>query len=243
MKKRFLWVAWILVPVAAAAVHYGPAKPLEARDDAARHIRSAEAAAAAEKWEDAAAEYAAARVALPPTAERTERTRLSIMEAKMRIEGGDFVEGESALENILADEQAAPDGDAALAEQARNELGTVQYLTAWMMRLEGAGADEWKPVAEDSRQNFRLMAESGGSDAEAQKKNVEAVIRLEQMDLTELQALPFPKKCCGNCKGCCQGKRNQRLSQGKGKGKPQDDARKQIKSDSAGMAKERGKGS
>jgi len=80
------------------------------------------------------------------------------------------------------------------------------------------------------------------ADAETFKKDLEAVIKLEQMDLDELRAMA-PPKCCCKCSGLCQQKRGQRLSQCKNPGKKPSDVRQQIKTDSAGAAAERGKGS
>ena len=84
------------------------------------------------------------------------------------------------------------------------------------MRLEGAAAAEWTVQAEGARQHFRLLAEDGlkadPASARAHQDNLEATIRLERMDLTELQGLPLPKMCQGcknvsqKCRGQCQSK-------------------------------------
>ena len=64
-----------------------------------------------------------------------------------------------------------------------------------------------------ARQNFRLLAEEfSKTDAKASKnhqKNLEAVVRLARMDLSDVQALPLPKKCQGNKNVCskCQGQK------------------------------------
>ena len=68
------------------------------------------------------------------------------------------------------------------------------------------------------------------------------MIKLEQMDLSILQALPLPKNCPNCCNSLCQKKRDQRLSKCKN-GKKPSDARKQIKTDAAGGALNRGQGS
>jgi hypothetical protein len=244
MKKRFLWAAWGLAPVAALAMHLGPGQTLMARDAAADHLSRARSAEKAGDWGAAADEYALAKAALPPDA-RVEKVTLAISEAKARIQNGDLLEGAESLEAIIEEEErGAATPDAAVLEQARHELGTARYYSAWLMRLEGAAPDEWKPESEAARQQFRLLAEEAQKrgevgSAEDSKKNLEEVIRLEQMDLSELQGLPLPKNCPCNCKGLCQKKREQRLSKCKNPGK--EDVRKDI-SKSAGKAAERGTG-
>jgi hypothetical protein len=84
------------------------------------------------------------------------------------------------------------------------------------MRLEGATAEEWTAETEHARQNFRLLAEEATGPAlrVGYEKNLEATIRLERMDLSELQGLPLPKQCQG-CKNCSQKCRSQRASKNK----------------------------
>jgi hypothetical protein len=99
-------------------------------------------------------------------------------------------------------------------------LASAQYYAGWLMRLEGATTQEWLAETEQSRQNFRLLAEQTEKDtviSEGYRKNLEAVIRLERMDLSELQGLPLPKQCQG-CKNCSQKCRSQRESQCKNPG-------------------------
>lgn len=244
MKTRAMWAVWGLVPVAVLALHLGPGQALMARDAAGDHLSRARAAEKAEDWSTAADEYALAKAALPAEA-HGEKARLAISEAKARIQAGGLLEGAEALEGIITEEQASARPDADVIEQARHELGTARYYAAWLMRLDGATAEEWKPESEAARQQFRLLAENAqasgdGARAEDYKKNLEEVIRLEQMDLSELQGLPLPKKCPCNCKGLCQKKREQRLSKCKNPGQ-KEDVRKDI-SKQAGKAAERGKG-
>src|SRR5712671_5201109 len=200
MKKRLLWAVWGLAPVAVLAFHMAPGQVLMARDIAGDHLSRARNAEKAEDWAAAADEYALAKTALPADA-RVEKAKLSISEARARIQAGDLLEGAQSLERIIEEERNAASPDAAVLEQARQELGTARYFSAWLMRLEGAAPDEWKPESEAARQQFRLLAEEAGKGsegaarAEDYMKNLEEVIRLEQMDLSELQGLPLPKNC------------------------------------------------
>lgn len=242
MKSKLAWVVWAMVPVAVGALHLGPGQCLLKRDDAGANIREAGLAAAQADWQTAAEKYAAARDLLPEDA-AAERLKLAIAEAKARVEAGDFIEAARQYEELIAQQEAAGSPDSAALTELRAGLGEVAYYTAWVMRIEGATSDEWKPETEKSRQQFRLLSEtvSDEADAEMFKKNLEAAIRLEQMDLNELLALPLPKDCCSKCKGLCDQKRKQRMSQCKKPGEK--DGREKIKSDSAGAAKKSGNGS
>lgn len=237
MKTRILWVLWALVPLGVLALHMGPGQVWKARDSARVLLTRAKQAAANEEWIEAADGYAAARAALPEDA-AGERTRLSILEAKARIRGGQLLEGAEQLETLLNAERAAASPDGEVVTRLRNELGTARYYAAWLMRLEGADVDEWKPEAEAARQQFRLLAEGAVEEklasADDDRKNLEQVIRLEQMDLSELRGLALPKNCPGNCKNLCQKKREQRLSKCKKPGEKKD-ARQEIKAGAESM--------
>ena len=110
------------------------------------------------------------------------------------------------------------------------------------MRLEGASSEEWRSESTRARQQFRYLGETVTQPSLKRTSidNLEAVVRLEQMDLSELKGLPLPKKC-ENCSNCSQKKREQRMS--KSNGKKPSDARDQIKKEAASSATSSGKGS
>jgi len=248
MKTKLAWIVWALVPVGVGALHLGPGQCMMKRDNAGDNVRTASflvadpATATSGDWMVAAEHYAAARELLPEDAS-AERIRLSIAEASARVEAGDFLEAAKQFEELIAKQEASDAPDQAALTELRGKLGEVAYYTAWVMRVEGATADEWKPETEKSRQQFRLLSETLDDDADSEsfKKNLEATIRLEQMDLSELLALPLPKDCCCNCKNLSDQKRKQRMSQCKKPGEK--DGREKIKNDSAGAAKKSGTGS
>lgn len=245
MKRRMFWIAWALVPVALIALHFSAGPRLMAHDRAGAVIRAGLVAVDDAAWADAASAFGAAKGNLAQD-EHADAVNLAILEAKARIQAGELTEAQADLETLLEDEEATANPDPELITQLRNEVGTAAYFSAWLMRLDGASADEWKPETEKARQQFRLLSEEAGAKndpkAETFKKNLEAVIKLQQMDLSILQALPLPKKCPNGCNSLCQKKRDQRLSKCKN-GKKPGDARKEIKSDSAGGALNRGVGS
>lgn len=243
MNRRALWCLWIAAPVCVTALHYGPGQGLLARDTAREHLAIAERAAVADDVERALAELDAARNSTPLD-DAEARVRIEIAAAKLKLSSGDLLGAASALGSLLDSELAADSPRRAIVAELRATLAETSYYTAWVMRLEGGSEDEWKPETERARQYYRLLSETAPSEIEAlaMKENLEATIRLEQMDLSELKARPLPKQC--RCQGnCCQKKREQRQSQSKGKGEKPEDNRKQINSNSASDAVNRGKGS
>lgn len=224
MKKRLLLALWCLVPVVVLAFHYGPGQRNLKRDRADQQVAAAKAAETAGQWGAAVSAYGAA-LGLLPEGDREARWRLQLARAKARVHTGELPEAMIEMEGLLADLPKAG-ADRALVDEVRAEAATAQYYAGWLMRLEGAAAAEWTPETEQARQNFRLLAEEAaarGDTAQAgvHEKNLEAVIRLARMDLTELQGLPLPKQCQG-CKNCSQKCRSQRESQAKKGEKPQE---------------------
>jgi len=236
-KTFYLWLA---IPAVAVAVHFGPGRAWLERDDAAAFVRQAERLGEEGNWEEATAKYSAALGALP-AGPAEERQRLEVALGRAIVMSGSIVEGQERLEKTLAELAAAGQDSSPITQSARYELATSSYYAAWLMRLEGATTEEWKAEAEVARQNFRLLAETAvsnvayGRDGNPFERSLEATIRLEQMDLSELLARPLPKNC-PNCKsGLCQKKRKQCASRcnsdGKKKGekKEEQDARKDVK--------------
>lgn len=204
---RMLLVFWLSLPVVVICWHLGPGRYQLAADRAGTYIRAAEAAKAKEKWLDMAAAYVRAAAALPPQA-TTERRRLLLAAALGRISGGQRQAGQDALQALLDEMQADPEADEQLLAVVKHEVATVDYQTAWIMRLNGAPDDEWKPHVARAEQQFRQLAEaaqrraleiedprslSARPNADVYKKNLEAAIYLEHMDLGRLQAIPLPE--------------------------------------------------
>jgi hypothetical protein len=227
MKKKLL-LLWLLLPVPIIALHYGPGQRLMARDEAETLADRAEAAAAGGEHVQAAALFreAAQRVG---ASEPEAQLRLHVAAARARAQGGDAAEALDALDQLLADPRI--EQHAGVGEEARELAARTAYHASWVMRLEGATRDEWLPVAEESRQQYRLLAEAGGgATAESARQNVEAAVRLQRMSLAELMAKPLPKDCQGMCnknlkeKMCkrCDGKKGNCKKPGK---KPSEDLR------------------
>ena len=217
---------WLLAPVALLGFHYGPGQRGVAEDAV---VRAGDAALAAESRGDwpAAAEAWKAAVAEVPAGDVDGRIDLSLKYQMARVRKGELPEA-MADTNALMKEATADGASEATRREVRTQLAAMHYWAAWLMRLEGAAADEWEPVADVARQNFRLLAETGPAGDDAQKRNVEAVIRLQRMDLSDLQGLPLPKQCKGNknCTGKCKGQR-----EGKKMSDQKKDGRDDVKRD------------
>lgn len=168
-------------------------------------------------------------MAATPPEKTAARFQLRLAQARTRMWTGDLPEAITDLENLLTEAQRGG-ADKTLQGEVRATLAGGQYYEGWLMRLEGAPADEWLQPVEASRQNFRLLAENTSDTklAADYKKNLEATIRLERMDLSELQGQPLPKKCSG-CKNVSQKCRSQSQAKcenpGKGEQKEKKDAR------------------
>ena len=211
MRKLYVF-AWLLLPVAAGAYHYGPGQERVAADRAAeaaeRGAELAREAAAIQArdgdlpakgtWFEAEAAFAEALDLLPAgrlaeaRALRLERAKAQMMISKLPDARRDLA---ALVEELLEDPAADPE----LVADARGSLASAQYYTTWLMRLEGLPREEWEPEIEASRQNYKLLAEragqAGDEAAAAQaREDLESSIRLARMDLDELQGLPLPSQ-------------------------------------------------
>ncbi|MFQ3169210.1 MAG: tetratricopeptide (TPR) repeat protein [Limisphaerales bacterium] len=210
MKKNLLILMWALAPVALLAYHFGPGQVGIAREEAKISIRAALDYEAGEQWPQAIDAYNEALAALPQT-ETAKRQQLQLARANARIYVGELPEAMLEMEHLLDETVKGSDSD--LQDKVRSSLASAQYYTGWLMRLELAEKKEWMEPLEKARQNFRLLAEqtdkTGVEASEDHQKNLEAVVRLARMDLSEVQALPLPKKCQGNKNVCskCNGQK------------------------------------
>lgn len=250
-KQTLVYALWTAVPVIAAIWHFGPGNRFAQRDLALQQLARAQAAAQSEDWHSASRSLVNS-IALWPEEDIDPLRRTAFEAAKSQIRAGDLIGGQDLLMQLVDSLEQQPAEDASLLPSVRHELGMSSYYAAWMMRLEGATTEEWMTEAENARQQFRLLAEECtdrlSQNYTAASENVEAVIRLEQMDLSTLMARPLPKNCCSNCNNLCQNKRKQaqgKRNQGESKSqKKGEDAREKIKkSNNAGIYGNNGTGS
>jgi hypothetical protein len=229
----------LAIPVVAIAVHFAFGREWMKRGDAATLAGDGDRASAGGDWEPAAASYTAALATMTGESPR-ESSAVQVALGRSLVMSGQIIEGQERLQKTIDDLDAAGEMSSATATAARAELAAAHYYAAWIMRLEGATAEEWKPEAERARQIYRLLAEThpaGGDSPSGFQQNLEATIRLQQMDLSELLARPLPKNC-----PCCKQSLSQRkrkqcasrcASSGDGQGQPRpQDARQLIKQES-----------
>ncbi len=210
--RRLLLLAWLLLPVAGAAYHYGPGQDRLADDRTAALVETAQSSAA-EARAVAAAEGDAAAKALwieavqayseALSSVRTEHVALSrtlqLERAKAQMFASKLPEARRDLEQLVNDLSLDPQGDPTQLAQAREALANAQYYNTWLMRLEGAPRDEWEREIDASRQNYKLLAETASQAKDEErakqiKESLESAIALARMDLTELQGLPLPSQ-------------------------------------------------
>ena len=238
MKTKLAWTLWALAPFLAWVWLSGPGDAARRAERADAHLEEARWQGYQEDWNAALAAYDAALACDLPEADAR---AIRLARARAQVQGGDMWGTIDNLEGLLGEAREA--GDAGLEEAVRSELATQRYFAAWLMRLEGGTRDEWWPEAELAREHFRLLAEDAGEDrATPYAKNVEAVIRLQQMDLNELMALPLPKNCSCNCQGLCKSKSSCKDGQCKKPGSKKD-GRSKINSTGAGATRRQGSGS
>lgn len=150
------------------------------------------------------------------------RSQLTLAEAASSMKVGELPESIETLEDLLAEtaaQEQASDSASRMANEVRSTLAKGQYYASWLMRLEGAEEAEWKIENESARQHYKWLAEKAAEKGDVEaiqmyQKNLETVIRLARMDLSELQGLPLPKEC-SSCKNCSQKRRKQRESRSK----------------------------
>src|SRR5690349_9402655 len=211
MRKLLLFV-WLLLPAGAAAYHYGPGqdhlrvdRAATAADRAEQLANDARAlaakqgdCAAAELWSQAASAYSEALEELPKDCAKDART-LRLERAKALMFCSKLPDAHAELVDLVEELDGDPTVEPKLLADARGALANAQYYRTWLMRLEGATAEEWEPEIEASRQNYKWIAEQAERTgdkllAKANQEDLEAAIRLARMDLAELQGLPLPSQ-------------------------------------------------
>lgn len=193
--RTVLLVSWLLLPIGAWAYHEGPGQDRLALDAADALLVDAHQAALDGSWNTAVRGYEEALAKLPKDQEAVaQRLRLELNKARMQAKGLGTAreELESLVDELAEDKQADPQ----LLGEARQALARAQFFTTWLMRLEGVPREEWVPEIEAARQNWRLLAEqAGGTEQRAQHtKDLEAAIKLERIEIEELQGLPLPSE-------------------------------------------------
>jgi hypothetical protein len=210
--RKILLFLWILLPAAALAYHYGPGQERVRCDEASLAVARAQEAAfkarqlaleqgdeaAKPLWAEAEKACGEALALVPP--ERTADVRaLRLERAKAQMWIGQLPDARHEFEALIEEYSADPKAPKADVREARTGLAQAQYFMTWLMRLEGSPRTEWEPEIEAARQNYKLLAEeaiaSGDKTAaEAGRQDLESAVKLERMELKDLQGLPLPSQ-------------------------------------------------
>jgi hypothetical protein len=191
--RTFLLLSWMALPVAGVAYHYGPGQDRLVLDDVARIVATAESAVADEDWSGAVASYGEALAKLPEGHADTARI-LRLERAKAQMNAQELPSAAKDLESLVEELDRDPTAPAQLKKEGRRALANSQFYMTWLLRLEGKTRTEWEPQIEAARQNYRLLAETGDSTNPADCEDLEAAIRLERLELEDLQGLPLPSQ-------------------------------------------------
>lgn len=197
--RNILLVTWLLLPIGAWAYHEGPGQDRTALEATDAVLVAAHQAADEGRWKEAVAKYEEAITKLPKNQDAidkkvTQRLQIELNKARMQASGLPVAREE--LEVLVEQMTAEKDSDPELLREARQALARSQFYTTWLMRLEGLDRDAWAPEIEAARQNWRLLAEQAGGKQEAlaHQGDLEAAIRLERMEIEDLQGLPLPSE-------------------------------------------------
>lgn len=188
--RNHLIFLWLLAPAALCAYHLAAGEVGMARDEAARQIAVAEAAASAEDWKGAMEAYSVALQKLPLT-DRAQRWSLRLARSAARLNAGALpaamLELDVLLQEIKQAEPASP-----LVEAIRANLAMGEYYAAWLMRVEGAADVEWKAELNSAREGFLALVSESASARKEYQQNLEATVWLARLTLEELRATPLP---------------------------------------------------
>ncbi|MBN2210061.1 MAG: hypothetical protein JW709_01580 [Sedimentisphaerales bacterium] len=201
--RKYLLLAWLLIPVIIIAVHYGPGRKYRSMEAATHQIKHAEeleiiaeTSNDPDDWLHVVEAYRQALVLTPPE-NKLAASRIKLAAARAQMYEGELVEAITELESLLQDARME-DFPTGHQNDIRDTLARSQFGAAWVMRLEGAGTDLWTKQAENARQNFRLLAENAmktdNAAAPDHQKNLEATIRMTQMDASIIKGLPLPRE-------------------------------------------------
>lgn len=194
--KKWLVVAWLLVPVVLISYHYGPGQQALAWREAAAHRDAARAAEKLGHWEQAAAAYGEAVNAVPSTdddasAAALSRDQLRLAQIRAAFQLGNLNDTLTDLGQFVEQVEANHGAGSPVAFDARDLLGRVHYQAMIALRLESAEKQVWMQQWELARQNFRFLAEQSARRRNSlDRKNLEVVIK--SANLPPLPTIPPP---------------------------------------------------
>ena len=159
--KKSLILLWMLFPVGVAAYHFnaGPKQMKRAQaHERLLQIRRLERQAEP-VWQEILDQYDRLVEDLPPDENPRVVHEIRLAQAKARLEMLDLSTVIDDLTRLLQETAVAYGENARLTRGVRETLGKAHYYATWVLKMNGAAEDEWRPFAERARQLFRYLAE------------------------------------------------------------------------------------
>jgi hypothetical protein len=159
--KKTLVLLWMLFPVGVAAYHFnaGPKQMMRAQaHQRLLRIRQLEQQAEPD-WQEILEQYDRLVEELPPDEHPRVFHEVRLAQGKARLEMLDLSTSIADLTRLLQETAAAYGENARLTRGVRETLGKAHYYATWVLKMNGAAEDEWRPFAERARQLFRYLAE------------------------------------------------------------------------------------
>lgn len=181
--KKWLILAWLLIPVALVSYHFGPGQAALAYRQAQTHLAEAQQLEQNGHVDEAIDRYGETLATLPESDEpppdlAMRRDQLRLAQIRARFQLGRLAETLDRLNALIEDIERDHGANSALAEDARDLLGRVHYQAMVALRLESAEEAVWKKHWELARQNFRFLAEhTTGRRNQLDRRNLEVVIK------------------------------------------------------------------
>lgn len=159
--RRALVLLWMLFPVGVAAYHFNLGPKQMMREEAHAHLVEIRRLEQAEEpnWQEIVDGYNRLVELLPADEDPKVFCQIRLAKCRARLEMLDL---ERAIDDltILLQETAATYGEnARITRGVRETLGKAHYYSTWVLKMNGAAEDEWRPFAERARQLFRYLAE------------------------------------------------------------------------------------
>lgn len=201
--RKLALIVWLMLPVLVGAYHYGPGQARLKLDEVTALLEQADQLVQEKQWKQAVAAYENA-LALLPEGHDEVRQRVRLERAKAMMFCAELPAANAELLTLVDELQQRQSQieDPAAAEvlrDARAALANSQYYRTWLMRLEGLPQAEWEPEIDAARQTYKLLAiqsvDAGDAkNAKRYQEDLESVVKLARMDLSDLQGLPLPSQ-------------------------------------------------
>ena len=176
--RNILLVTWLALPIGAWAYHEGPGQDRLALEETDAVLVAAHDAAQAGRWKEAVSRYEEAIGKLPKqdtavSKATVQRLQIELNKARMQAKG--LSEARADLDSLVEQMEGDATTDPKLLAEARQLLARSQFFTTWLMRLEGLDREAWEPEIEAARQNWRLLAEQAGTEAEKATNRLQSI--------------------------------------------------------------------